>query len=297
MMMMMNSTLIGLLQRTPGFRALAVRVHPVWFFRLTRLSMTLSSWFWPRTIRRRRIFREVLKSNFNNKELRLRGQRYLFYARLFKDIEIAWNNWQSRHRDWIIIDGESHLQSALKQGKGVVLVSAHNYGFSKLVAPVLAQRGYRIHRGGNGGTKAVTKRSRWGTQDQLSWGYLNYKGDYWHRVQLLKAIQAALAANDIVHVSPRGYRKGEEETAIEFFGRKYFLDANWFRVFQICQAPVLPCFAVGHADRQIKIVIHPALGSGQTTAKDFATIQSDYITKFPEYGRLWKSVYINRGKW
>lgn len=293
----MNSTLIRLLQQTPGFRSLAVRVHPVWFFRLTRWSVTLSNWFWPQTRRRARVFEEVLRDDFDSKDLRARSRRYLFQARLFKDLDIIWTNWEQRHSEWIILEGESHLQSALERGKGAVLVSSHNYGFSKIVAPFLAQRGYRVHRGGNGGTKGMRKRSRWGTQDQLSWKYLSYKGDYWHRVQLLKAIQAALAANGIVHVSPRGYRIGEEETAIEFFGRKYFLDANWFRVFQICEAPVLPCIAVGHTDRQIKIVIHPALEPGKTTAKQFAKIQSDYITKFPEYGRLWKSVYVDRGKW
>lgn len=293
----MNSTFIRVLQQTPGFRALAVRVHPVWFFRFTGWSVTLSSWIWPGTRSRARIFEEVLRDEFNGMDLRARAQRYLFHLRLFKDLEIAWNNWEQRHGEWIIIEGESHLQRALEQGKGAVLVSSHNYGFSKIVAPVLVQRGYRVHRGGNGGAKADRRRSRWGKKEQVNWNYLHYKGDYWHRVQQLKAIQKALAANDVVHVSPRGFNKGNEDTAIEFFGRKYFLDANWFRVFQICQAPILPCFAVGNADRQIKIVIHPPLTLGKTTAKAFAEIQSDYITRFPEYGRLWKSIYVERGKW
>ena len=293
----MNSTLIRVLQQTPGFRSLAVRVHPVWFFRFTRWSVVLSSRFWPGTRSRARIFEEVLRDQFDSADLRARAHQYLFHLRLFKDIEIAWNNWDKRHGEWLIIEGESHLRSALDEGKGAILLSSHNYGFSKIVAPVLAQRGYRVHRGGNGGAKAARRRSRWGKPDQVNWDYLHYKGDYWHRVQQLKAIQKALAANDIVHVSPRGLAKGNEDTAIEFFGRKYFLDANWFRVFQICQAPILPCFAVANSDRQIKIVIHPPLKLGKTTAQEFARIQAEYITKFPENGRLWKSVYADRGKW
>ena len=293
----MNSSLIRVLQQTPGFRSLALRVHPVWFFRFTRWSVTLSNWFWPGTRGRARIFEEVLRGQFNSKDLRARTHRYLVHLRLFKDIEIAWNNWEGRRGDWIIIEGESHLQRAMEQGKGAVLISSHNYGFSKLVAPVLAQRGYKVYRGGNGGAKADRRRSRWGEKEQVKWNYLHYKGDYWHRVQQLKAIQRALAANGVVHVSPRGFNKGDEDTATEFFGRKYYLDPNWFRVFQICQAPILPCFAVGNADRQIKIVIHPPLTLGKTTARAFAEIQSDYITRFPEYGRLWKSVYADRRKW
>lgn len=260
--------------------------------------MILSSW-WPQTRARARIFHEVLRGRFHEGELRARGRRYLFYLRLFKDLEIAWNNWQRRPGDWIVVEGESHLQNALREGRGAVLVSSHNYGFSKIVAPVLSQRGYKIHRGGNGGAKAAGKRSRWGQDDHIGWSYLNYKNDYWQRVHLLRAVQNVLAVNEIVHVSPRGYHKGEEDTAIEIFGRKYFLDGKWFRIFQICQAPVLPCFAVGmdHADYKIKIVIHPALEPGKTTAKEFAEIQSGYITQFPEYGRLWKSIYAGRGKW
>lgn len=293
----MNSALIRVLQGTPGFRSLAVRVHPGWFFRLTRWSVTLSAWCWPQTRRRAKIFEQVLRPHFDRNELRARARRYLFHARLFKDLDIAWSNWQVRHDEWIIVEGESHLQSALGHGKGALLVSPHNYGFSKIVAPFLAQRGYKVHRGGNGGTRGKIKRLRWGSPDQLNWSYLSYKGDYWQRVQSLKAIQAALAANDVVHVSPRGYREGEDANAIEFFGRKFFLDANWFRVFQICDAPVLPCFAVGHGDRKIKIVIHPALDLKKTSAKEFAKIQADYITRFPEYGRLWKSIHVDRGKW
>lgn len=296
--LLMNLTLIRLFQRTPVFRSVTARVHPIWYFRITLWIVTLSSWFWPHTMRRAHVFREVLRGNFDGKELSARTRRYLYHVRLFRDLEIAWINWEERHRDWITIEGECHLQSALQQAKGVILISPHNYGFSKIVAPVMAARGYRIHRGGNGGKKTLYRRTRWGKNGEIGWNYINYKGDYWHRVQLLKAIQNALAANDIVHVSPRGYVQGEEEMGIEFFERKYYLDARWFRIFRVCQAPVLPCFAIGDTKGQIKIIFHPALPvSGKTIAKEFAEIQADYITKFPECGRLWKSVFVERGKW
>ena len=294
----MNLTFIRLLQKIPGFGAVAARVHPVWYFRLTRWTVTLLGWGLPHTKARARVFREVLRNSFDDKELEARTRRYLYFVRLFKDIEIAWINWKQRESDWITVEGESHLQRALEHGRGAVLMSPHNFGLSKMVAPILAARGYRLHRGGNGGKKLVYRKSRWGKSAHIDWEYLAYKGDYWHRVQLLKAIQKALAANDVVHVSPRGYRQGEPEVAIEFFGLRYFLDTTWFRIFQICEAPVLPCFALGSTDGQLRIIIHPALQvTGKTVAKEFAAIQSDYITQFPECGRLWKSVYVERGKW
>jgi lipid A biosynthesis acyltransferase len=293
----MNQTLIRVLQRTPGFRSAAMRVHPLWFFRLTWWSVLVSSCFWPGTIRRSRYFCDVLRENFANKDLRARSRRYLFHVCLYKDFAIAWSNWHHRYEDWITIEGEAHLQTALQLGTGVFLISPHNYGFSKLVAPVLALRGYKIYRGGNGGRRGLSKRSRWGKEYRMSWNYLNYKGDYWQRAQMLKAMQTALRANSVVHVSVRSYQQGDEDTAIEFFGRKYFLDPIWFRVFQLCQAPVLPCFAVGNDNAPINIVIHPPLRLGKTTVKEFAGIQSNYMTKYPEYGRMWKNVHLGRARW
>jgi lauroyl/myristoyl acyltransferase len=294
----MSLTFIRILQKIPGFSIAAARIHPVWYFKLTRWTVTLLGWVMPHTKKRARVFRETLRGSFDQKELKARTARYLYFVRLFKDIEIAWINWAKRENDWITIEGESHLKDALAQGQGAVLMSPHNYGMSKMVAPILSARGYKIHRGGNGGKKLAYRKSRWGKNAQIDWEYLAYKGDYWHRVQLLKSIQRALAGNEIVHVSPRGYQQGEPEMTIEFFGRKYFLDAIWFRIFGLCQAPVLPCFALPNADGQLRIIIHSAVQvTRETVAKQFAAIQSDYITQFPECGRLWKSVYVERGKW
>ena len=257
--------------------------------------MIFAGCFGVRARRRAWIFRAALRDRFSPRDLQVRGRRYLFYSRLFKDLEILWNNWQDRHGEWIILEGESYLRSALDQGKGAVLVSAHNFGFSKLVAPVLAQRGYKIYRGGNGGVKSAGSRSRWG--DHVNWNYLNYKEDYWTRVQLLRTTKNLLAANNIVHISPRGLQTGDEDMAIELFGRRYFLDARWFRIFQMCQAPVLPCFAVANGDDRIRIVIHPQLAPGTITARQLGALISDYISRFPECGRLWKNVYVDRKQW
>jgi lauroyl/myristoyl acyltransferase len=293
----MNQSLIHLLQTIPGFRSAVMRFHPVWFFRITLLSVMVASWFSIQTRKRAGYFRGVLRGYFDDADLRARAHRYLVNLRLYKDFAIVWSNWHHRHHDWITIEGECHLQEALQAGKGVFLISPHNYGFSKLVAPVLALRGYKVYRGGNGGRRGLSKRSRWGRQYELNWSYLNYKGDYWQRARMLKAMQTALGANGIVHVSPRAYQQGSEDTAVEFFGHKYFLDPIWFQLFQLCQAPVLPCFALGSDNAPINIIIHPPLHLGKTTAKEFADIQSLYISKFPEYGRMWKNIRLEKGRW
>jgi lauroyl/myristoyl acyltransferase len=293
----MNSSLLRFLQKTPGLPPLLRRLPPIAYFRASVWYVGLASWLSPIQMRRSRHFSEVVRASFAEKELRARARSYLLNSRLSKDFEITWRNWRHRHADWIAIEGESHLQDALRQGKGVFLISPHNFGFSKLVAPTLAARGYRVHRGGNGGKRGARKRGRWGKDFQFNWGYLAYKGDYWHRAQLLRAMQNVLAANEIVHVSPRALRQGEEEMAIDIFGRKFFLDPIWFRVFQLCEAPVLPCFVLGKPEVPINIIIHPQLPSGKSTAKAFAAMQTCYINKFPEYGRMWKNIRLEKERW
>ncbi len=292
----MKLTLTRLFHRTPGLRSVTKRIHPVWFFRMTRCSVTIAHLFWPHAKKLAQPFRAVVGGDFGPRELRMRSRRHLLFLRLFKELELTWSNWEGRHKDWIVVEGESHLAKALQAGNGAILISCHNFGFSKLVAPALTLRGYHMHRGG-GGKKDGRRVSRWGKDYQIGWTYLDYRDDYWQRLQSLKAIQSALAVNDVIHVSPHAYRQGESDMAVEFFGRKYYLDSRWFRVFQLCRAPVLPCFALARDGGQIEIKIHPPLPAGtRSMAKQFARMESEYLTKFPEMGRLWKDVYLNREK-
>lgn len=292
----MKLTLMRFMHTTPGLRSVSRRIHPRWFFRFTHCSVTLADLFWPHAGRLAYPFRQVVGGYLDKKHLRIRSRRHLLFLRLFKELEFTWSNWQERV-DWISIEGETHLANALKAGKGAILASCHNFGFSKLVAPALSRRGYKVQRGG-GGKKDNRRVTRWGKDYQIAWEYLDYRGDYWHRLQSLKTFQAALAENRVLHVSPPAYIEGKEEAAVQFFDRKYFLDSRWFRVFQMCHAPVLPCFAIAKPDGRIIIMIHPALPADiKLMAEGFARIQSDYLTKFPELGRLWKAVYLNRSRW
>jgi lauroyl/myristoyl acyltransferase len=292
----MKLTLMRLMHTTPGLRAVSRRIHPIWFFKFTYYSVSLADLFWPHARKLAHPFRQVVGEYLDEELLHTRARRHLLFLRLFKELELTWSNWQERD-DWISIEGEDHLANALKGGKGAILASCHNFGFSKLVAPALSRRGYRVQRGG-GGKKDNRRVSRWGNDFQIAWEYLDYRGDYWHKLQTLKAFQAALAANRVLHVSPRAYLEGKDETAVKFFGRTYFLDPRWFRILQICRAPVLPCFAVADTEGRIRITIHPALPTDiRQMAAQFARLQSDYLTKFPELGRFWKAVYLNRSQW
>jgi len=221
---------------------------------------------------------------------------YLLYLRLFKDLVPAWTNWEYRHRDWVSVEGEDHLTEALQRGRGVILMSGHNYGFGKLVAPALALRGYKVNRASNGKKGQVAW--RWHRREGLNWRYLNYKGDYWHHVHILKSMREALARNEIVHISVRGYRTGAPEMEVEFLNRKFFLDPVWFRMTEIFQAPVLPCFAIGNINGNVKIILHRSLSAtGKNMAKEFGGVLAHYLTEHPEFGRVWKAISVDRERW
>ncbi len=289
-------TLLRLCHRTPGLRAVSRRIHPAWFFRTMHCSAAMAHLAWPHARKLTEPFRAVVGKTLTPAEERSKALRYLLFLRLFKDVESAWSNWEPRRADWVMLTGENHLAQALQGGKGAILVSCHNFGFSKLVPPELTLRGYRVHRGGRG-KKDGRRVSRWGKNYQIRWNYLNYEDEYWHRLQILKTIQAALAANEVIHISPRAYLTGDEDAAVEFFGYKYHVDSRWFRVFQMCRAPVLPCFATATTDGRIDIEIHPPLPPGAAEmAKTFARMESGYLNQFPEMGRLWRDVYLQRRK-
>ena len=150
---------------TPVLRQVARQIHPYWFFRATLVSVTLASWFWPHTRKSSRPFSTALAQRFDQRELRKRITHYLLYLRLFKDLVPAWTNWEYRHRDWVSVEGEDYLEGALERDRGVVLISGHNYGFGKLVAPALAVRGYKVNRVTNG--KKGMAEARWRRRQAL----------------------------------------------------------------------------------------------------------------------------------
>lgn len=290
----MKISLLRVCHRTPGLRALSRQIHPAWFFRGIYYTGAAAHLLWPHARRLTQPLRAVIGKETEGSELRRRALRYLLFLRLFKDLEVAWSNWEWRHKDWVILTGESYLQDALRSGRGAILISLHNFGFSKLVAPILSARGYRVHRCGNG-KKDGRRVSRWGANYKIGWQYIDYGTEYWNHLKVLKTIQSALAENDVVHLSPRALLSGNPELALEFFGYSYYLDARWFRIFKICRAPVLPCFATAREDGRIEVEISPPLPQETNEmAQHFAQLASQHLQRSPELGRVWKDVYLKR---
>lgn len=293
----MKITAIRVLHKTPGLRSVASRVHPYWFFRASRSCVSVTDRFWPHTKKLAQPFRELFRNELPPRELTAKVRDYLLYLRLYKDLECAWANWEEQGVDWINVEGEEHLIKALQNNCGAVLISCHNYGFSKLVAPSLSRRGYRVTRGG-GGRETSERVARWGKKFPVEWQYLDYEGDYWHRYRVMRCFCDALKRNEVIHVSPHAYRTGIEELGFDIAGRKYYWDEKWLKSFAVFNAPVLPCFAIARPDGTVSIIIHQPLPKApREMGMAFTKVLRKYLVEFPQFGRMWRDVFLQRDKW
>ncbi len=295
----MKFRLMQICHTSPGLRGLAKNIHPHWFFKWTMLSVAVGSWLSPRTRRRLKPFLTAMENRFDKRELHRRGRRFLLYHRLFHDLVPAWANWERSHTGWIQLDGEAYLREALKGGKGAFLVSGHDIGFSKFVAPVLALKGYTINRSGGG--KSESKRlARWGRGYRVGWRYINFDSQdgYWQRLAALNAVRSATGRNEIVHISPLWRRTGKPETAVYICDAQVFVDPAWFRIIEACRSPSLPCFATVNLNGILAIKLFPPLPpERKAILQSYIKTLSEYLKAEPEQARFWKAYMRGEESW
>jgi hypothetical protein len=290
-------SLIRLCHSVPGLKQISKNIHPKWFFRYLFISVIVGSYVNPHSRSLLRPFREVLKNQYDRRSLRRRAHRYLFHRRLTRGLIPAWNGWSQRRHDWVFLEGESYLEAAIDDGKGLYVLSPHKFGLSTLIPPVLAEKGYIINRGGNG-INPAGRVERWGGKHPLKWRYINYHGDYWHRLKVLTEIRATLKRNEIVHLSLRAAPDGPPDMEISFWYKRFFLEPVWFQVISRCSAPVLPCFAMGDVNGTVTIRIYPPLPSNITEmAKQFGRLWVEYLRAYPECARIWREIHCQLPKW
>lgn len=241
----------------------------------------------------------ALRGRVTPHELSRRAQLFLVYHRLFHDLVPAWANWQDRQNRWVEVDGEEYLTRALASGKGVFLISPHDSGFSKFVAPVLASRGYRVNRGG-AGKSAAKRAARWGKTYPVNWRYINYDytGSYWDHLAAMKRMRQAIANGEIVHISPLWCRHGDPNSRVTFGAQHFYLDPVWFRMIESCDAQVVPCLASLDLHRGLGIKLYPALGpTSESILPEWTRILSNYLEEQPESARFWKAYLRGEEKW
>ncbi len=230
----------------------------------------------------------------SNERLSKVCHEYLVQRKYLNYLEATWQFMDPGQRPGVIFEGAGYLRDALSKGTGAVLVSGHNYGFSRMVSPILIEDGYRISRAG--GLSLDVVRQRWGAE--APWEYIFLPPDPWERVRALKQFIAALKNNQIIHLlilnRPLGYSKAE----VEFYGRKFSLDFSAFELISGLKAPILPCFALCDDRGAFTLKIHPPLGNtADEIASGFAKLFSWYLKEYPEYVRFWKPLLNQKAFW
>lgn len=300
--MLINKTLASFrvsyaCHRMPGMRWIGKQISPLAYFKWAGGTASVTYHGYPADRRRVRYMRQALEGSVANGNLRAITQKNILYRKWSKILTHGWPNWAERWPEWTRIDGEEHLQSALAQGKGAVLLSGHSFGFTSFVAPVLSQMGYRLHRSGRGHWGEPAE--RWGRDWSLeNWDYNSFGKDFWQHVRALNKMRRATAKNDIVHLLITGFPSGNPELEIDFCHKRFFLDAAAFSILESLKAPVLPCFATCDESGRLIITLSAPLSPVRgEILKVFGPLFSRYLKEQPEFAFFWRKVVQQRDGW
>jgi lauroyl/myristoyl acyltransferase len=293
----MKLSLAKLSYRTPGIRLASKAIPPAWFFRWTSWTASFAARSGITRQSRLKYFRTVLASCHDHTRLEELGTKHLIYRKWGKTVLWAWPGWAARHNELVLVEGEEHLKAALGEGHGAFLISGHFYGFERVVAPALAQREYPMNRTGFG-WRGDDISERWGKGSYARWEHINYGDDRHQRMQALAKVERALARNEVVHLSMRGFSQGEPQFEIPFFYGRFFLDGPLIEVLEYLEAPVLPCFALSDERGRFILRLYPALPPRRAEIMSgFGQRYAGYLRDQPEFSQIWKNVAQKRKEW
>ena len=188
--------------------------------------------------------------------------------------------------DWIdsavSIKGRSHIDQALSQGRGAIILTGH-FGNCELIGATLAHHGYQM--------SAIARQIRSEPLNTLvvetrqQAGYLSFDRD--------KSVRQAfrcLRRNELLAI----LADVDTETMgvfVDFFNRPAYTPAGPIVISQKTGAPLLPVFMVRQPDNTHLMIIEPALKLQVTGQKQqdligntqrFTHIIETYIRRYPE---------------
>lgn len=263
-------------------------------YRLCRMAAMLSLRLNAHTKRFLCPLRTILARHVSPDRLTEICREYLIQRKYLNYMETTWRHLAPGQRPAAFFDGAEHLHHALSRGSGAVLISGHNYGFSRMVGPILAENGYQVCRAGSLSKEIVQR--RWGAEPP--WEYVYLPKERWERVRALRQLIGALKQNRVVHLMIFNRPKGEPLLEVEFYGHNFFLDPGSFELIGGLGAPALPCFALCDEHGAFRIKIHPPLGnSSEELARGFVQLFSQYLKESPEYVRFWKPLLNRKAFW
>lgn len=205
------------------------------------------------------------------------------------------------HPEWIkklaYFEGKEHLDAALKQGNGVILVSAH-FGIFPLMLLRCVQEGYA--------TSAIIRQTRDETVEKYFLDLrtrLGLKTIYAvPRKECVDISLKALRNNELVFIPLDQNFGSGRGVFVDFFGQKAATATGPVVLSMRTKAPIVPIFTVRDKDNRHKIIVEPPMAldykadDRQTVEFNIARITQvieQYIRRYPqEWGwmhRRWKT--------
>jgi lauroyl/myristoyl acyltransferase len=243
----------------PWLRPVVKQIPAIWLYRLCQVNTALALRFNAHSKRFLRPVEQILSDHMSREQISTVCREYLVHRRYLGHFERLWQFMDIQQLPAARIQGMNYLQDALSRGAGAILISGHNYGFSRMVGPLLARAGYSISRVGNLSLDIIER--RWGTQ--ASWEYIYIPEDPWKRLRALKQLTAALKNNRVIHFMILNRPQGNGHAEVEFFGRPFFLDDTTLELISELRAPILPCFALCNPQGDIRIEIHARMSESK----------------------------------
>lgn len=222
--------------------------------------------FWRMTLQSFEIY---MKRNFEN----------LFMGKLTADVT----------GEIIHIEGIEHLDSALKRGKGVILLLSH-FGSFLLILPALGFRGYRINQIGGPPQLKHHRPIHQRIFEMMEQEYNSLPVTFFRSDKSMYSVIRALKNNELVAVAFDG-REGNKWVPVKFFGQTAFFAPGPVRLSRTTGATILPTFIIRQRDNTHKLVIERpfelkddgATNEGFLSAniQRLAEVFEGYITRYP----------------
>jgi KDO2-lipid IV(A) lauroyltransferase len=201
-----------------------------------------------------------------------------------------------RLKERVQIVGRENVESALKAGRGAILVSAH-FGNFPLMLARLSLEGYKV-----GGIMRPMRDTRVEKLFLKKRSRLNIRTIYSQpRKTCVDTTIRSLAGNEIVFI-PIDQNFGTGGVFVDFFGRKAATATGPVVLAQRTRAAIIPCFIIRQPDDSHRIVFEPPFNLEEGSRRQetvilniqrLTSIIESYIRRYPaEWGwihRRWKS--------
>lgn len=201
-----------------------------------------------------------------------------------------------KNQKWWRISGTRHLDAALKNGRGVILVSAH-FGHVKLAAPALRAAGNPVRLVRALGIDRDSGRRRWWFGADRTFGDIRAGLD-------IRPLLSALSANQVLLLLGDGMRSSDFVEA-PLLNTRFPLSPGFAKIARMTQATLLPLFTIEvdsqtpvHIKIEEPIPLESAPNPASTTLQ-FGRSLNKHLNEFPHLWHRWSipDLFMNAKGW